>query len=163
MANIKPEILAPAGSRAALEAAVRSGADAVYLGATEFNARRAAENFNEEQLADAVKYCHIRAVKVYLTLNILLKQNELELGVKIAAAAQRTGIDGIIIQDIGLARLIHNALPELPLHASTQMSVTSASALSQLKALGFCRVVAAREMNAAQLSLLCSEAERLEP
>lgn len=161
MANIKPEILAPAGSRAALEAAVRSGADAVYLGATEFNARRAAENFNEEQLADAVKYCHIRAVKVYLTLNILLKQSELELGVKIAAAAQRAGIDGIIIQDIGLARLIHNALPELPLHASTQMSVTSASALSQLKALGFCRVVAAREMNAAQLRLLCSEAERL--
>lgn len=161
MAKIKPEILAPAGSRAALEAAVRSGADAVYLGATELNARRSAENFNEEQLQSAVSYCHIRGVKVYLTLNVLLKQRELNIGVEIARAAQRAGVDGIILQDLGLSRLIHAALPQLPLHASTQMSVTSAAALPALKKLGFCRVVAAREMNAAELRLLCREAERL--
>ena len=161
MTKNKPEILAPAGSRAALEAAVRSGADAVYLGATEFNARRGAENFNEEQLQSAVGYCHIRGVKVYLTLNVLLKQNELRIGVEIAKAAQRAGVDGIIVQDLGLSRLIHTALPQLPLHASTQMSVTSAGALPLLKQLGFCRVVAAREMNARELSELCVEAQRL--
>lgn len=161
MAIGKPEILAPAGSRAALEAAVRSGADAVYLGATELNARKSAENFNEVQLQEAVCYCHIRGVKVYLTLNVLLKQRELNIGVEIARAAQRAGIDGIILQDLGLSCLIHTALPQLPLHASTQMSVTSAAALPALKELGFCRVVAAREMNAEELKELCDKAAKL--
>lgn len=162
MAKHNPEILAPAGSRAALEAAVRSGADAVYLGATELNARRGAENFNEQQLKSAVRYCHIRGVRVYLTLNVLLKGSELTHAVDIARAAQRAGIDGIIVQDLGLARLVHEALPELPLHASTQMSVLSPQALPALKGLGFCRVVAARELNAAELGALCRRAAELD-
>ena len=158
----KPEILSPAGSRESLEAAVRSGADAVYLGATEFSARRNAENFDEQQLKDAVKYCHIRGVSVYLTLNILLTDRELPVAVEVAAAAQRAGVDAVIVQDIGLAKVLHQALPELPLHASTQMSVHSPSALPMLKNLGICRVVAAREMSRAELQDLCIAARDLD-
>lgn len=155
----KPEILSPAGSVAALEAAVRSGADAVYLGATEFNARRNAENFDEHQLSDAIKYCHIRGVKVYLALNILLSQKELPSALETVRKAYKSGIDAIIVQDLGFARLIHDAFPLLPLHASTQMSVHTPSALPILKKLGICRVVAAREMSATALKELCAAAK----
>ena len=157
-----PEILSPAGSRASLEAAVRSGADAVYLGATEFSARRNAENFDERQLEDAVKYCHIRGVRVYLALNILLSERELAIAVDIAKSAGRAGIDAIIVQDLGFANIIHKALPELPIHASTQMSVHSPSALPILKSLGICRVVAAREMSRNALFELCTAAKELD-
>ena len=158
----KPEILAPAGSRDALEAAVRSGADAVYLGATEFSARRNAENFDEQQLKDAIKYCHIRGVKAYLTLNILLSDRELPVAVEVAAAAQRAGIDAVIVQDLGLAKALKEALPQLELHASTQMSVHSPSALPLLKKLGITRVVAAREMKKTALQELCWAAKTLD-
>ena len=150
----KCEILSPAGSRESLEAAVRSGADAVYLGATEFSARRNAENFDSRQLADAVKFCKIRGVRVYLALNILLSEKELYIAIEIARTACRAGIDAVIVQDLGLARLLHTALPELPIHASTQMSVHSPSALPALKSLGITQVVAAREMTASELKEL---------
>lgn len=161
MAADKPELLAPAGSRETLEAAVRCGADAVYLGAREMSARRNAENFAAEELADAAAYCHIRGVGVYLTLNILLRDEELPAALALTRTAVRAGIDGIIIQDIGLAQLIRQAFPSLPLHASTQMSVHSPAALSFLHDQGFCRVVAAREMSAAQLRTLCDAAQTL--
>ena len=150
----KPEILSPAGSREALEAAVRSGADAVYLGATEFSARRNAENFDEQQLNEAVKYCHIRGVRVYLTLNILISDREMAVAIEVARAAQRAGVDALIVQDLGLVRLLHKVFPEMPLHASTQMSVHSPSALPALKELGICQVVAAREMSRDDLAEL---------
>ena len=162
MASIKPEVLAPAGSMEALEAAVRSGADAVYLGAQEMNARRNAENFGEQQLKNAISYCHIRGVKVYLTLNILISNNELAHALEIVRSAYRFGIDAVIVQDLGLARLIHTAFPELQLHASTQMTVMSESALYDLKEIGFSRVVAAREMNAYELKRLCDTARQLD-
>ncbi len=155
------EVLSPVGNREMLIAAVRSGADAVYLGAKDFSARRNAENFDPEQLKEAVEYCHIRGVRVYLTLNILVKENEMESAFNLAKTAYNLGIDGIIVEDLGLARLVHEAIPELPLHASTQMSVHSPSALPILKKLGFTQVVAAREMSNLELAALTKKANEL--
>lgn len=160
MGHLK-EILSPVGSEEMLIAAVRSGADAVYLGAKEFSARRNAENFGLEELKKAVEYCHIRGVRVYLTLNILIKNSELENAFELARAAYNIGVDGIIVQDLGLARILHEKIPELKLHASTQMSVHSPSSLYSLKELGFCQVVAAREMSKQDLRALCKKAEEL--
>ncbi len=156
------EILSPAGNEEMLIAAVRSGADAVYLGAKDFSARRNAENFSLSELKKAIDYCHIRGVRVYLTLNILIKENELESAFNLARDAYNLGIDGIIVEDLGLARILHEKIPALPLHASTQMSVHSVSALPVLKKLGFCQVVAAREMSKAELQLICEKAKELD-
>lgn len=158
----KTEILSPVGNTEMLIAAVRSGADAIYLGAEEFSARRNAENFSLEKLNEAIKYCHIRGVKVYLTLNILIKENELSSAFSLAKSAYNMGIDGIIIQDLGLARLLHEKIPELKLHASTQMSIHSPSALDILKNLGFTQVVVGREMSKPELKNLCNRAKELE-
>lgn len=158
--NIKGEILSPVGSFEMLEAAVKSGADAVYLGAKDFSARRNAQNFTKEEMKKAVEYCHIRGVKTYLTLNILLKDNELEKAFLLAREAYNMGIDGIIVQDLGFAKILKDYLPELPLHASTQMSVHSKSALPLLKQLGFTQVVVSREMAKKDLEEFCKEAEK---
>ncbi len=158
--NIKGEILSPVGSFEMLEAAVKSGADAVYLGAKDFSARRNAQNFTKEEMKKAVEYCHIRGVRVYLTLNILLKDDELEKAFLLARDAYNMGIDGIIVQDLGFAKILKDYLPELPLHASTQMSVHSKSALPILKQLGFTQVVVSREMDKKDLEEFCKEAEK---
>ena len=146
MKSFNPEILAPVGNGEMLVSAVRSGADAVYLGAENFNARRSAENFSAEDLIGAVKYCHTRGVLVYLTLNIAIKDDEIEEALETAKRAYLSGIDGVIVSDLGLAHRLHKQFPDLPLHASTQMSVMSPSALPILKELGFKRVVVSREM-----------------
>lgn len=155
------EVLSPVGNRQMLEAAVRSGADAVYLGLTEFNARRNADNFEINSLKDAVSYCHIRGVKVYLTLNIMLYEREMERALLLAKDAYLAGIDGIIISDLGLARLLKEKLPLLPLHASTQMTLLHKDSLPLLKSLGFVRAVAAREMSKKELEELCQEGKKL--
>lgn len=156
------EILSPVGNKEMLVAAVRAGADAVYMGFNNFNARRGAENFTEEQFCDAVKYCRERGVKCYLTLNTELYENELKSAVDAAVFAAECGINGIICADLGLAALLKKAIPQMPLHASTQLSVHSASALPQLKELGFCRVVPAREMSKRELVTLCKKAKELQ-
>ena len=153
-----PEVLAPVGNKEMLVAAVRSGADAVYFGSKMFSALRNAENFDDTELADAIRYCHIRGVKTYLALNIMIKQSELKAAVNTARTAHMAGVDAVIIQDLGLAKILHAALPKLELHASTQMSLHSPAALEFLKQLGFSRVVAAREMNERQLADFCSKA-----
>lgn len=158
--NFKGEILSPVGSWEMLEAAVKSGADAVYLGAKDFSARRNAQNFTKEELKKAVEYCHIRGVKVYLTLNILIKDSELEEAFLLAKDAYNIGIDGIIVQDLGFSQILHKHLPQLPLHASTQMSVHSVSALPILKKLGFTQVVVAREMSLEDLKEFCNQAKK---
>lgn len=160
--NQKGEILSPVGSKEMLYAAVRSGADAVYLGAKDFSARRNAENFDAFELSDVVKYCHIRNVKVYLTLNILIKDGEFRDAVALATNAYNAGIDGVIVQDLGLAEFLHDTLPDLPLHASTQMSIHSPASLPLLKELGFKQVVVAREMPFEDLKNFCREAELLD-
>ncbi len=156
--KIKGEILSPVGSWDMLYAAVRSGADAVYLGAKDFSARRNAQNFTAEELKEVTSYCHIRSVKVYLTLNILIKDNELSSALELSLKAYNAGIDGIIVQDLGLARVLSEKLPELPLHASTQLSIHSPSALPILKRLGFKQVVVAREMSFEDIAEFCKRA-----
>ncbi len=158
--SFKGEILSPVGNNEMLQAAVRSGADAVYLGAKDFSARRNAENFTLSQLREVVEYCHIRNVKVYLTLNILIKDNEFSDAFNLALAGYNAGIDGIIVQDLGLAQVLHRLLPELPLHASTQMTIHSPACLPLLKELGFTQVVVAREMSLNDLTAFCKEAQK---
>ena len=117
-----PEVLAPAGSPECLTAAVRCGAAAVYLGVEEFNARRSAHNFTTESLREAVAFCRTRGVAVYLTLNTLVRQAELESAVDVAIRAAECGVDALILQDVGLARRLKAVMPDMPLHASTQLS-----------------------------------------
>ena len=154
------EILSPVGSKEMLCAAVRSGADAVYLGAKDFSARRNAENFSIDELKEITEYCHIRNVKVYLTLNILIKDSEFSDALNLACEAYNSGIDGIIVQDLGLARVLHKEIPQLPLHASTQMSIHSPACLPILAELGFKQVVVAREMSFSDLAQFCKLAQK---
>ena len=121
------ELLAPAGRWEAMEAAVQNGADAVYLGCGELNARRGAENFTPDQLPRAADYCRIYGVKLYLTLNTLPSDRELGEAEKMLRLASRCGVDGVIVQDWGLAALARTIVPDLPLHGSTQMTVHSLS------------------------------------
>ncbi|MBR0113461.1 MAG: U32 family peptidase [Clostridia bacterium] len=143
---MKAEILAPAGGMPALTAAVRCGADAVYLGGKAFNARRNAENFGHEETAAAVRYCHERGVKVYLTLNTLVTDTELEKAYEEIKQAALSGVDALIVQDLGIAALSREVCPEMPLHASTQMSVQTEFGINLLKELGFVRAVLPREL-----------------
>ena len=152
------EILAPVGNRQSLTAALRSGADAVYLGLSDFNARRNADNFDDGSLKTAVAYCHARNVKVYLTLNTLVYTCELQSALKTAEVGARAGIDGIICADLGLAQLLKNMHPETPLHASTQMTDHTPDALPLLKELGFKRGVPSREMSKAELKKFIEKA-----
>lgn len=156
------EILAPAGSLDSLYAAVRSGADAVYFGLKDFSARRNAENFSKEELKTGVKYCKRNGVKTYVTLNIAVKEKELEEAFFLAKEAYFAGIDGFIVSDLGLAKIIREAMPDIELHASTQMTVNSPAPLKMLKELGFCRVVAAREMQKEELKRFCDEAKKFD-
>ena len=150
------ELLAPAGSQEALVAAVQSGADAVYLGAGPLNARRNAKNFSRDELPGVVRYCHLRGTKVYLTLNTLLAQRELPLAVATARDASRAGVDAILVQDLGLARLLRAAVPDVPLHASTQMTVCSLDGVRACADLGMERVVLSRELPETEVRALCA-------
>ena len=143
----KYEILAPAGAYEQLRAAVICGADAVYLGAGNFNARRNAQNFTNENLNEAVKYCHLRKVKVYVTLNTLVFDKELpELYETVKSIAQ-SGADAVIVQDFATVRAVKEVCPELPIHASTQMAVHNVSGALHLQNMGFSRIVLARELS----------------
>lgn len=155
----KPELLSPAGSPESLTAAVRAGADAVYLGVGMFNARRNARNFTIDQtddaacsLAEAVSFCHTRGVKVHLALNTLVRDREMVEAMRIAEAACACGVDALIVQDRGLARLIRTAAPTMPLHASTQLSCHTPSGVEALRKAGFSRVVLAREMTKSEIA-----------
>lgn len=140
------EILAPCGGYESLVAAVNSGADAVYLGETTFSARRNAENFTPEQLREAVKLCHLSGVKVHVALNTLVFDTELDKLEKTVEMIADCGIDAVIVQDFGVARTIKK-IADIPLHASTQMTITSPSGAEMAKEAGFSRVVLAREMS----------------
>ncbi len=156
----RPEILSPVGNREMLEAAVRAGADAVYFGMSDFNARRNAQNFTNEEFCEAVAYCHVRGVRAYLTLNTLVSDADMQRALRQAAFAYESGIDAVIVQDLGLARMLRRCLPDLPLHASTQMTVHSPSALPILKKLGFVQVVLSREMSREEIRAFCVEANK---
>lgn len=157
MINSFPEILAPAGSPEQLIAAVRAGADAVYLGAGSMNARRSAANFSDEQLCDAVEYCHENGVRVHLTMNTLLLDRELEEAKRLAELACRIRVDAIIVQDLGLISMLRSAAPDMPLHASTQMSVHTPAGVRALAQLGFSRAVLSRELSRDELYEIAAE------
>lgn len=139
------EILAPAGSMESLKAAVAAGCHAVYLGGEKFNARAGAANFSNEELKEGIRYCHLRGVKVYVTLNILLREEELEEALQYCKFLYEIGGDALIVQDLGLVRGLQNAPFALPLHGSTQLFVHNLEGAQVLKDLGFERVVLARE------------------
>lgn len=142
-----PEILAPAGNMESLIAAVRSGADAVYLGLKELSARKNADNFTEEELINATKYCRERGVKVYLAVNTLLKDNEWDKAERAANIAAKAGVDALIVADLGLIRYFSKVLPSIPIHASTQTTVLSPEAARLLERLGVKRIVLGRELS----------------
>lgn len=151
------ELLSPAGSREALTAAVRSGADAVYLGSGNFNARRSAANFDDEALKEAVDFCHLRGVRVYLTMNTLLGDGELGEAARLAAYASAIGVDAVLVQDLGVAAVVRRVAPDLPLHASTQMTIHSLDGVRAAAGLGMTRVVLSRELSKDQIADICAK------
>lgn len=151
------ELLAPAGSMEALRAAVCNGADAVYLGADTFNARINARNFSAADLQEAVVYCHVRGVKVHLTLNTLVLDREMPRAAELIRLAASCGVDAFIVQDLGMVSLCRQLAPDVPIHASTQMSIHSLEGVLEAAALGCSRVVLARELPAEEIAHICKK------
>lgn len=145
------ELLSPAGSQDAVIAAVQNGADAVYMGFGAHNARRSADNFTEDEFAKAVRYCHIRGCKVYVTLNTLVGDREMTAAADLARKASDSGADAILVQDLGLMRVLREAVPDIPLHASTQMSIHNLAGVEAAAEMGFTRAVLSRELSLDQI------------
>ena len=154
----KVELLAPAGSPEGIRAAVQSGAGAVYMGFGMFNARRNAQGFSHDEMADAIAYCRARDVKTNITLNILAGDRELEDALEDAKFLYEAGADALIVQDLGLARLIHAHAPDFALHASTQMTIHTLDAAKQARDIGFSRVVLSRECSREEIKLITEQA-----
>ena len=150
------EILAPAGGEVQLRAAVLCGADAVYLGLRGFNARAGAENFDEDNLPQTVGWCHSRGVKVYVTLNTLVTDRELPRWLRSLDAVAAAGVDGVLVQDLGLVRLMRQRYPTLPLLGSTQMSVHNLAGARLLEEMGLYQVVLARELSKEEIAAICA-------
>ena len=155
------ELLAPAGNMACLHAAVRAGADAVYLGAGHFNARRGADNFGLEELAQACDYAHLRGVKIYLTLNTVVLPSELQDALELARQAYRCGVDAFIVQDTGICIELARAIPDVEVHVSTQMNIHDEDGLRAAAALGAERITLARELSLEELNVLGGVAAEL--
>jgi len=153
------EVLAPVGAKEQLIAAVRSGADAVYLGTKDFNARKNADNFADGELCDAIKYAHERGVKVYVALNTVITDNEIKTAINTVKSVANAGADAVIVQDMAMYRIVKDTCPDMPLHASTQMSVHNAQGAKELQRLGFCRVVPARELSLDELRAIRDEVD----
>lgn len=152
------EILSPAGDFNSLIAAVQNGADAVYVGGSNFSARKSAKNFDDDELKKAIDYCHLRDVKLYVACNTLMKENELKDAFSFLETIYKNGADAVIVQDLGLSRLLSEYLPEMPLHISTQMTVTSADGVNVLaEKFGAKRVVLARELSFSEIKKIKEE------
>ena len=148
------EILAPVGAQEQLKAAVRSGANAVYLGVDNFNARRNADNFTTENLKDAIKYCRLRGVKVFVTLNTVIFDKEIEELYKTIKAIAKIGADAVIVQDFATVKAVKEICPDMPLHASTQMAVHNVAGAKLLEEMGFSRIVLARELSLEEMKII---------
>ncbi len=153
----KAEILSPAGSPEALRAAVANGADAVYFGYGDFNARRLAKNFTLSELCDACEFCHKHNVKVYVTVNTLATDREMQRVEKLCREINRAGVDAAIVADLGIARLFREVAPDLPIHASTQMTVHNIEGVRYLAEMGFSRVVLARELTKGEIKSIAEK------
>ncbi len=152
-----PELLAPCGSLEAFFAAMESGADAVYAGLREFSARARAKNFTLGQMAKMLAYAHNRNRKIYITINTLIKEQELPQLVETLTELAKLRVDGVIIQDLAIARLVRNYFPSLPLHASTQRTIHNLPGVQLLEELGFERVVLARELQLADIAAIAAQ------
>lgn len=153
------DLLAPVGDFECLKAAVQNGANSVYFGADLFSARAFAHNFDMDELKQAIEYAKIRGVKTNLTLNILLKDSEFDSAINLALKAYEFGIDAIIVQDLGLAMKLIKMLPDLPIHASTQMTIHNLNGALKLQELGFKRVVLARELSMDEITHICKKTD----
>lgn len=153
MSNI--ELLSPAGDLECLKVAVQTGANAVYFGAEEFNARVNSRNFNKQELVEAIEYAKLRGVKTHLTLNILIKNNEFDDALKLVEFAYNAGIDAVIIQDLGFAKKVIGLFPDLEVHSSTQMTIYNLDGAKEIKNLGFSRCVLARELSIGEIEHIC--------
>ncbi|MGM9660813.1 MAG: DUF3656 domain-containing protein [Faecousia sp.] len=151
------ELLAPAGSMEALRAAVQNGANAVYLGVGNLNARQSAKNFTPQTLVDAVKYCHIRGVEVHLTLNTLVSDREMKEAAELIRHAALNNIDAFIVQDLGVVQLCRQIAPHIPIHGSTQMTVHSLPGVQLCAAMGLKRVVLSRELSREEIRYICAQ------
>ena len=152
----KIELLVPVGNFDCLKAAVQNGADAVYLGASVFSARSSATNFSLSELEKAIDYAHLRNVQVHLALNTLIKNDEFEDAAFLAKSAYEFGIDAIIVQDLGLACYLIKNFPNLPVHASTQMTCHNLVGAKYLEKLGFKRIVLSRELSLSEIDYIKS-------
>ncbi|HEU17103.1 MAG TPA: U32 family peptidase, partial [Methanolinea sp.] len=162
-ANTIPELLAPAGSMAALVAAVNAGADAVYLSGKEYGARKYAENFSLPGIADAIEFAHMHGVGVHVTVNTLVHDDELAGAARYVADLYSIGVDAVIVQDVGLARMIRDIVPDLPLHASTQATIYSREGVLWAKKAGFERVILARETTLSELDRILALDPKMRP
>lgn len=153
----RPELLVPAGSIEPFIAAVENGADAVYVGGRMFNARMNAGNFDDETLQQALDYAHARGVKVFVTMNTLVYDEELSEALEYATFLYHAGVDALIVQDLGLGQMIHRSLPDFPLHLSTQATSCDGEAVQLAKKLGYERVVLSRELSMAEIRKVCQE------
>ena len=151
------ELLAPAGSMEALQAAVQNGANAVYLGCGMFNARQSAKNFTPQTLVEAVKYCHVRGVAVHLTLNTLVSDREMKELCDLIRHAALAGVDAFIVQDLGVIQLCRQIAPSVPIHGSTQMTIHSLAGVQLCAAWGMSRVVLSRELSRDEIAKICAE------
>ena len=152
------ELLAPAGSREALLAAIEAGANAVYLAGTMFGARAYADNFDEEGLREAIRLAHLRNVLINVTVNTIVDDQELPKLKEYLKFLYDAGADAVLVQDMGVARVAHEVAPGLPLHASTQMTVHNLDGVRALEKLGFSRVVLSRELSLEAIKHICANA-----
>ncbi|HEY1861529.1 MAG TPA: peptidase U32 family protein, partial [Gemmataceae bacterium] len=155
----RPELLAPAGDWEALRAAVANGADAVYFGLSNFNARHRATNFTFDELPEVMNYLHQRGVRGYVAFNTLIFSDELPEAVRFVTAIAEAGADAVIVQDLGLARLLHLLVPDLPVHASTQMTLTEPRGIAFVKQLGVERVILARELSLSDIARVAEQSD----
>ncbi len=153
-----PELLVPVGGKEHMRAAVENGADAVYMGGKLFNARQNAQNFSDEELLEAIQYAHVRGVNVYITLNTLISDSEMPEVLRYAKSAYKAGADALIVQDIGLADLLRKEMPDMPLHFSTQGSIYNIEGVKVAAAMGFERVVLARELSKEEIKHIVENA-----
>ena len=159
----KPELLSPAGDFECLVAAIQNGANAVYLGSSMFSARASATNFDYEELKKAIEYAHLRNVKINLTLNTLIKNQEFSDAFEVAKKAYEFGVDAIIVQDLGLAKQLINAFPDMQIHASTQMTIHNLEGVQELEKLGYSRAVLSRELSIQEIEYICANSNILVP
>jgi putative protease len=154
--NYVPELLAPAGSIDALKAAVNAGADAVYISGKKFGARKFAANFSDSEIEEGLEYAKLRGVKVYVTVNTLIKDSQMPAVLEYVLWLYKTGVDAVIVQDIGVAYLIRKLIPELPVHSSTQMTIHNISGVEWASKFGFKRVVLSRELGISEVEMIKS-------